>query len=62
MGQSEVLETLKKENRWMSSKEIAEISQASRSLVTRAIATLFKHGEIFRKKYKGARWYVYHYK
>lgn len=62
MGQAEVIKILEKERKWMSLREIAEVSQTNRAMVGRALATLFKHGEVFRKKYKGAREYIYYYK
>lgn len=62
MGQAEVLKTLKKEMRWMSSKEVSKISQTNRSMVTRALATLFRYGEVFRKRDQDWRQYIYHYK
>ena len=52
MGQAEILKLLKKENRWMSTREICEKLKQGRGLVCRSALKLWKLSEVRRKYFR----------
>lgn len=50
MGQNDVLELLKKQNKWMSVKEIAE--KLKITTVGSSIIKLLRQGEIMKREYR----------
>ena len=52
MTQSDVLKVLKKRNKWMSVKEIAKELRVENGSVIRALNSMFKYGEVFKRKAK----------
>jgi len=50
MAQEDVLKLLKKEKRWLSTKEIAEKLKIGRAPADSNLNKLYKHGEIFKKE------------
>ncbi len=50
MGQQEILDLLKKEKKWLSSKQMAEKLGVSDTTVS--LNVLLKHGEILRREVK----------
>ena len=60
MGQSDILNLLKKEKKWLSTKEIEEMLNVSS--VSRPLSVLFKIKEILKRKIKDDGHWIFQWK
>lgn len=62
MSQDGILKVLKKHKKWMNTKEIAKKLKIENGSTLRALNSLYKYKEVFKRKIKRDNYWIYEWK